>query len=92
MDTITTLASPLAILALVNLAKRLGLTGSGKLALLAVALGVALALAEYFGAGNPAWIAARDGGILGLSAAGLFDAAQTVGGATAYRAEHSEDA
>ena len=38
--SITLLATPLVVIALVNLAKRLGLSGAGPLALLAVILGV----------------------------------------------------
>nr|DAK91811.1 MAG TPA: holin [Caudoviricetes sp.] len=69
---IITIASIPAILALTNLAKSLGL--SGKLsALLAVILGIALAVAQYELAGYGWYQEAAQGMILGLSAAGLYD-------------------
>lgn len=72
METITVLASIPAILALVNLAKRVGLKGSAAV-VLAVALGVALTVADYFFAGAGAYQAVTEGLILGLGAAGLYD-------------------
>lgn len=72
METLTMLATAPAIIALVNLAKSLGL--SGKLALvLAVVLGVALSVADYALAGSGAYAAASSGLLLGLAAAGLYD-------------------
>mgnify|MGYP000886867048 CR=1 FL=1 len=69
---IITLASIPAILALTNLAKSLGL--SGKLsALLAVVLGIALAVGQYELSAYGWYQAAAQGMILGLSAAGLYD-------------------
>lgn len=70
--TVLTVISVPGILALVNLAKRLGLSGPWS-ALLAVALGTALALAGYLLADTGAWQAIQQGLILGLSAAGLYD-------------------
>lgn len=76
---IVMLATPLVVVALVNLAKRAGLSGSGPLAGLAVLLGVALGLADYgFLTAEPTtaagwYTAAATGLILGLTAAGLYD-------------------
>lgn len=76
--TIVSLASIPAILALVNLGKTLGVKGKWA-ALLAVFLGVGLAIAQY-GLGGYGWYqAAVQGIILGLSAAGLYDM-KTAGG------------
>ena len=72
MDTITLIATVPAILALVNLAKDLGL-GSSRAMLLAVLLGVALNVADYYLATSGGYQAAVQGLILGLSAAGLYD-------------------
>lgn len=69
---IVTIASIPAILALTNLAKSLGLSGKAS-ALLAVVLGVALAVGQYELAGYGWYQAAAQGMILGLSAAGLYD-------------------
>nr|DAY12969.1 MAG TPA: holin [Caudoviricetes sp.] len=69
---IVTIASIPAILALTNLAKSLGLSGKVS-ALLAVVLGVALAVAQHELAGYGWYQAAVQGMILGLSAAGLYD-------------------
>lgn len=70
--TVLTIVSVPGILALVNLGKRLGLSGPWS-ALAAVVLGVALALAAYLLADTGAWQAIQQGLILGLSAAGLYD-------------------
>lgn len=72
MEAITTLATLPAILALVNLLKKLGITGKAALAA-AVVLGVALNLADYYFAGSGAYQAAATGLILGLGAAGVYD-------------------
>lgn len=69
---IITIASIPAILALTNLAKSLGLSGKVS-ALLAVVLGIALAVGQYELAGFGWYQAAAQGLILGLSAAGLYD-------------------
>ena len=72
MDTIVLLASVPAIVAVVNLAKRLGLSGEASLAL-AVVLGVIFALGDHLW-GTTGWYAAASQGlILGLGAAGLYD-------------------
>lgn len=76
--TIVSLASIPAVLALVNLGKALGVKGKWA-ALLAVLLGVGLAVAQY-GLGGFGWYqAAVQGIILGLSAAGLYDMKTSVG-------------
>lgn len=75
----TTLATAPAILALVTLAKDLGLP-TRLAAPLAVALGVILAAADHALAGSGAYAAAADGLLLGLGAAGLYDAARLAGG------------
>lgn len=74
--TITTLASIPAILALVNLAKTLGLKGKAA-TILAVLLGLGLNLAQYFLASYGWYQQAIQGVILGLSAAGLYDLTPT---------------
>ena len=72
MDTIVLLASVPAIVAVVNLAKRLGLSGELSL-VLAVVLGVAFAVGDHLW-GTTGWYeAASSGLILGLGAAGLYD-------------------
>ena len=85
---IITIASIPAILALTNLAKSLGL--SGKLsALLAVILGIALAVAQYELAGFGWYQEAAQGLILGLSAAGLYDVSKPrVTGSDSYEPMH----
>lgn len=70
--TIVSLASIPAVLALVNLGKSLGVKGKWA-ALLAVLLGVGLAIAQYALGGFGWYQAAVQGIILGLSAAGLYD-------------------
>lgn len=78
MDTITTIATVPAVLALVNFAKALGVT-SGRVALaLAVVLGVALNVANYYFGNAPVYQTAIQGLILGLSAAGLWDTARAI--------------
>lgn len=82
LDTIATIASVPAIIALVTLAKDLGLP-SRLSPLLAVLLGVTLSLFADFGTDNTItdWYTPISMGIiLGLSAAGLYDGAKAVGG------------
>lgn len=76
--TIVSLASIPAVLALVNLGKSLGVKGKWA-ALLAVLLGVGLAIAQYALGGFGWYQAAVQGIILGLSAAGLYDMKTTAG-------------
>ena len=78
----TTLATAPAVLALVTLAKDLGLP-TRLAAPLAVVLGVILASADHALAGSGAYAAVADGLLLGLGAAGLYDAARLAGGAAA---------
>lgn len=75
----TTLATAPAVLALVTLAKDLGLT-TRLAAPLAVLLGVALAVADHTMTGSGTYAAVADGLLLGLGAAGLYDAARLAGG------------
>ena len=72
-----TLATIPAIVALTNLAKRFGLTGTVSVAV-AVVLGVAIALAEHAWSGSEWWQAGAQGLLLGLGAAGLHDVATTI--------------
>ena len=73
MDTVITLASVPAILALVNLAKSLGLQGRWS-ALAAVVLAVGIVAAEAYAPAGLVETISR-GLILGLAAAGLYDVA-----------------
>lgn len=76
MDLVTDLATIPAIVALVNLAKRLGLPV--RLALvLAVVLGVALNVAVWAWADYAWFTSASSGLLLGLAAAGLYDITPT---------------
>lgn len=82
-DTALTLLAAPAILALVNLFKTLGISGKWS-ALLAVVLGVLIALFEAFA---PAQLAdtIEAGTICGLGAAGLYDVANPASDYTARR-------
>lgn len=73
--TATALATAPAVLALVQLAKDTGLPTKAA-APLAVVLGVLLAVADHTLAGTGLYNAASSGLILGLAAAGLYDAAR----------------
>ena len=94
IPAVTTLASLPAILALVNLGKRFGLSGAWS-ALVAVILGVALSMAEQAWGASPVFAAARTGLILGLGAAGLYDlrkpAETSAVEENTYTPEHAED-
>ena len=81
MDTVSMILTVPAILALVNLAKTLGLP-TRLAALAAVLLGVGLSIAHVYLAGTPVWGALTTGAILGLSAAGLYDTAKATGTTT----------
>ena len=74
IDPITTLATVPAIVALVNLAKRLGVPERIAL-VLALALGVALNVADHYLSGHGGYQAAVSGAILGLAASGIYDLA-----------------
>lgn len=71
-DFITTLATVPAIIALVNLGKRLGIPSKGAI-VLAVVLGVFLSVAQWAWAGAGWYDSAASGLLLGLAAAGLYD-------------------
>ena len=77
MNTVSALATVPAIIALVTIAKDAGLRTSWA-SLLAVALGLALSVADYLFAGSGVWQAASSGVLLGLGAAGVYDAASLV--------------
>ena len=83
---VTALATAPAVLALVNLAKQMGLPSKAA-APLAVVLGVLLAVADHLLAGTGVYDAAASGLILGLAAAGLYDAARIVAPGTAAVAD-----
>lgn len=72
MLTIGMLASIPAILAIVNLCKSYGLKGNWS-AVLAVVLGVAINLANFFLGADPAYQVAVSGLLMGLAAAGFYD-------------------
>lgn len=74
IDPITSIVTVPAIVALTNLIKGLGVGGKWS-ALVAVLLGVSLAVAAYALAGTGWWDAASGGLLLGLAAAGLYDLA-----------------
>lgn len=87
MEAVVTIATIPAILAVVQLAKNLGLRAAWN-TLLAVVLGVVVQVIEYAVYAAPAtsqgWYGAVASGlILGLSAAGLYDAAKIAGGKSA---------
>lgn len=72
MDAVTTLVSVPAILALVNLAKQLGVPA--KIApVLAIVLGVGLSVATHYFGSDPAFAAGASGLMLALAASGLYD-------------------
>ncbi|MDU7384129.1 MAG: hypothetical protein E7L06_08490 [Schaalia turicensis] len=78
METVITVATVPAIVALTNLVKSLGISGKWS-ALVAVLLGIGLSVADYALAGTGWWDAASGGLLLGLAAAGLYDLAPSAG-------------
>lgn len=74
IDPITSIVTVPAIVALTNLIKSLGVGGKWS-ALVAVLLGVSLAVADHALAGTGWWDAASSGLLLGLAAGGLYDLA-----------------
>lgn len=78
MDAITLIASIPAIVAIVNLAKRLGLTNQYAL-ILSVVLGTVINTANFYLGANGGYQAAIEGLLIGLAAAGLYDTAKTAG-------------
>lgn len=73
METALTIATIPMILALTNLVKSFGVTGRWSMAT-AVALGVIMCVTEALAGGTGIYAAVSKGLILGLSAAGLYDA------------------
>lgn len=88
METVITVATVPAIVALTNLVKSLGISGKWS-ALVAVLLGVGLSVASWALAGAGWWDAASGGLLLGLAAAGLYDLAPSAapGGAPRHAVE-----
>jgi L-lactate permease len=76
VDTLNTLLSVPAVVAIVQLAKSFGVTGKWAL-LLAIAVAVAINVAAYYWSTSGAFNAVVSGLLLGLSAAGLYDVAKT---------------
>jgi membrane associated rhomboid family serine protease len=72
MDYLTVIASVPAIVALVNFCKRLGLKGEAPM-VAAVALGIAINVANFYLGTVPVYQQAVSGLMLGLAAAGLYD-------------------
>jgi hypothetical protein len=72
MEALTVIASVPAIVALVNLGKRLGLKGEAQL-VAAVVLGIAINVANFYLGATPVYQVAVSGLMLGLAAAGLYD-------------------
>lgn len=81
MDALVFLATLPAILALVDLLKKLGLPSKAAL-LVAVLLGVGLSVSDHLWAADPLYQAIAQGLILGLGAAGVYNVAATVGNPT----------
>lgn len=77
-DTLTTILSVPAVVAIVELLKGFGVTGKWAL-LAAVIVAVALNVAAYLWATSGIFAAVVAGLLLGLSAAGLYDTAKAAG-------------
>jgi len=76
MDTLTTILSVPAVLAIVEFLKSFGVTGKWAL-LAAVVVAVVLNVADYLWSASGLYGAIVSGLLLGLAAAGLYDAART---------------
>jgi len=76
MDTLTTILSVPAVVAIVELLKSFGVAGKWAL-LAALVVAVALNVAAYLWATSGLFDAVTAGLLLGLSAAGLYDVAKT---------------
>ncbi len=85
---VAVLATPLVILALVNLGKSSGINGKASL-VLSVVLGVVFAVTDGLLAANVIYQYVSNGLLLGLSAAGLYDVSVSVG---SYQAKRSIEA
>lgn len=79
MDTVSIVLSVPAIVAIVNLVKKLGLDGRWA-ALAAVVIAIALNIGNYYLSTSGAWQAGLEGLLLGLAAAGLYDIAKAASG------------
>ncbi len=77
MTGITLLATPLVVLALVNLIKRTGV-GAGLATPIGVLLGVLLGISDYYLGDVGVYQAASSALIMSLSALGVYDITQTV--------------
>lgn len=75
LDPALTIATVPAILAVVNLIKRLAPRLGAWAALVAVVLGVTFSVAQWAWAAEEWWSAATHGLLIGLAAAGLYDLA-----------------
>lgn len=78
MDAANVILTVPAVLAIVELLKRFGVVGRWAM-LAAVGIAVALYAGAYFLDGSGAWQAVTQGLLVGLAAAGLYDAAQVAG-------------
>lgn len=76
MDTVTTILSVPAVLAIVEFLKSFGVSGKWSLAA-AVVVAVALNVADYLWSSSGLYGAVVSGLLLGLAAAGLYDTART---------------
>lgn len=76
MDTMTTILSVPAVVAIVTLLKSMGVVGKWAM-LAAVIVAVVLNVADYLWATSGLYGAAVAGLLLGLAAAGLYDVAKT---------------
>ena len=76
MDTLNTVLSVPAVVALVELLKRFGVAGRWAL-LAAVGVAVALNVAAYLRSASGLYAVVVSGLLTGLAAAGLYDVAQT---------------
>lgn len=76
MDAVNVILSAPAVLAIVELLKSFGVTGKWAM-LAAVVVAVGLFEAAHFFGGSGAYQAAMQGLLVGLAAAGVYDAAKT---------------
>ena len=76
MDSLNMILSVPAVLAIVELGKRFGITGKWAL-LVAVIVAIAINVAAYLWSATGLYNAVVSGLLLGLAAAGLYDAAKT---------------
>lgn len=94
MDLVTMLATMPAILAIIQLLKNLFPNMGKWAALVAVVLGIALNVLDFLYGTDPLYGAISAGLLLGLGAAGVYDASTIVGKGVAYaqlEAKRTED-